>query len=52
MTCGHADELAGRQLFFKCEIFQKRYDVHHMHHLTPTQSSALCFCNGKTVAAS
>ena len=23
MTCGTLDELAGRQLFFKCEIFQK-----------------------------
>ena len=24
MTCSHADELAGRQLIFKCEVFQKR----------------------------
>ena len=24
LTCSTADSLAGRQLFFKCEIFQKR----------------------------
>ena len=27
LTCGHADGLARRQLFFKCEIFQKRCDA-------------------------